>query len=81
MARNKVIKEQKQTYQELIELNDEMSSQLDDYVQYERNASRQLAYLMDFIRFKQLDEEFAYFKEHAIEDPDEDLPFPHLILR
>lgn len=81
MAKNKVIKEQKISYQELLELYDEMSSELDYYVHYERETSRQLAYLKDFIRFKQLDEEFEYFTEHAIEDPDEDLPFPHLILQ
>jgi len=81
MAKNKVIKEQKLTYQELSELFDEISSQLDYYIHYEQNTSRQLTYLKDFIRFKHLDEEFAYFTEHAIEDPDEELPFPHLILK
>ena len=81
MTKNKVIKEQKLSYQELSELYDEMSSELDYYVHYERNTSRQLKYLKDFIHFKQLDEEFEYFKEHAIEDPDEELPFPHLILK
>jgi len=81
MAKNKVIKEQKLTYQELSELYDEMSSQLDYYVHHERNVSEQLTYLKDFIRYKQLDEEFAYFCQHAIEDPDEELPFPHLILK
>ena len=81
MAKNKVIKEQKLSYQELSELYDEMSNELDYYVHYERDTSRQLTYLKDFISFKQLDEEFAYFTEHAIEDPDEELPFPHLILK
>jgi len=81
MTKNKVIKEQKLTYQELIKLYDEMSSQLDDYVHFERNTSQKLTYLNDFIRYKNLNEEFAYFCEHAIADPDEELPFPHLILK
>lgn len=61
MARNKVIKEQKFTYQELSELYDETSSELDYYIQSERYVSSELTYLKDFIRFKKLDEEFAYF--------------------
>jgi len=81
MARNKVIKEQKFTYQELSKLYDETSSELDYYIQSERYTSSELTYLKDFIRFKKLDEEFAYFCKHAIEDPDEELPFPHLILK
>lgn len=55
MAKNKVIKEQKLTYQELSELFDEISSQLDYYVHYEQNTSRELTYLKNFIRFKHLD--------------------------
>jgi len=81
MARNKVIKEQTLTYQELKELYDEVRNELNDYIRFERKASRKLTYLEDFIRFKELSEEFAYFCEHAVEDPDEDLPFPHLILK
>lgn len=81
MAKNKDIKEQKLSYQELSELYDEMSSELDYYVHYEQDTSRQLTYLKNFIHFKQLDEEFEYFRERAIEDPDEELPFPHLILK
>lgn len=81
MARNKVIKEQKLSYQELSELYGEMCNQLDYYVHFEQEVHSELTYLKDFIHFKKLDEELAYFKEHAIEDPDEELPFPHLILK
>ncbi len=81
MARHENIKEPNITFEELNELFDEMSSQMDYYVDFERKASRELTYLKDFIRFKQLDEEFTYFVEHAIEDPDDELPFPHLVLK
>lgn len=81
MSKNKAVKRQKLTYQELDTLYDELSSQMDYYVQFKCDASRQLTYLNDFIRFKGLEDDFAYFCEHAIEDPDVELPFPHLILK
>ena len=37
-------------------------------------------YLNDFIRYKKLDEEFHYFREHAREDENSELPFPYLVL-
>ena len=37
-------------------------------------------YMNDFIHYKNLDEEFNYFKEHAHEDTETELPFPYLVL-
>lgn len=34
----------------------------------------------DFIHYKNLDEEFSYFKKHVHEDTDTELPFPYLVL-
>lgn len=34
----------------------------------------------DFIHYKILEEEFSYFKKHAHEDADTELPFPYLVL-
>lgn len=78
---NEVIKEQQLTYSKLSELYDEMSDYLCDLMKDHEEATHKLTYLEDFIRFKKLDDEFAYFCEHAIKDPDEELPFPHLILK
>lgn len=40
----------------------------------------ELRYLSAFIRYKELDEEYVFFREHAREVYDEDLPFPKLTL-
>ena len=76
MAKNKkVIKEQKK-YQNLQERYEEMN----DYLLEHRCAEEDLRYLNDFIRYKKLDEEFHYFREHAREDENSELPFPYLVL-
>ena len=40
----------------------------------------QKANMNDFIHYKNLDEEFSHFREHAHEDTETELPFPYLVL-
>lgn len=58
------------------ELSDYLSSLLDDY----SRAEEELYYFTEFVRFKELEEEFRYFRENAHEEYEEDLPFPYLTL-
>ncbi len=46
----------------------------------ERYMCREINYLYSFITWKNLSEEFAYFKENAHEKSDDDLPFLTLTL-
>ena len=46
---------------------------------HERNEE-ELRYLHDFVHYQKLDEEFQYFREHAHEDENSELPFPYLVL-
>ena len=80
MARNKVIKEQK-SYESLQGLFDEMSDHLQDVIADNNRFSEELRYLNEFIHYKKLDEEFLYFRENAVEEYVEDLPFPYLTLK
>ena len=80
MAKNKkVIKEQKK-YQNLQERYEEMNDYRLDLIEDHRCAEEDVRYLKDFIHYKKLDEEFRYFREHAHEDEDSELPFPYLVL-
>lgn len=80
MAKNKkVIKEQKK-YQNLQERYKEMNAYLLDFIDDHRCAEEDLRYLNDFIHYKELDEEFCYFREHTHEDENSELPFPYLTL-
>ncbi|MGF0032215.1 hypothetical protein ACQRBN_04525 [Bariatricus sp. SGI.154] len=76
---NKVIKEQT-IYQNLRERYEEMNDFLLDLIEDYKHAEEDLKYLNDFIHYKKLDEEFCYFREHAHEEYEPDLPFPHLTL-
>ena len=77
--KNKVVKEQNR-YQNLQECYEEMNDFLLELIEEHRHAEKDLKYLDDFIHYKQLDEEFSYFREHAHEDEDSGLPFPRLVL-
>ena len=80
MTKNKkVIKEQKK-YQNLQERYEEMNSFLLDLIDDHKRAEEDLRYLHVFVHYKKLDEEFRYFREHAHEDEDSELPFPYLTL-
>lgn len=76
---NKVLKEQN-AYQNLqercSEMSDFISSIVEDCKQYEAD----LRYLNEFIRYKNLNEEYQYFRENAHEEYEEDMPFSYLTL-
>ena len=68
MAKNKkVIKEQKR-YQHLLERYEEMNDYLLELIDDHDRAKEDIRYMNDFIHYKNLDEEFNYFKKHAHED-------------
>lgn len=76
---NKVIKEQKK-YLELQERYEEVNNYLLDLIAEHEQTQKELRYLRDFVRYQKLDKEFEYFKEHAHEDENSELPFPYLVL-
>ena len=76
---NKVIEEQN-IYQNLRECYEEMNDYLLDLIDEHRRTEEDLRYLNDFVQYKKLDEEFRYFREHAHEDENSELPFPYLTL-
>ena len=76
---NKVIKEQN-IYQNLQERYQEMNDYLVDLIDNHKRNEEDLRSLNDFIHYKKLDDEFQYFKEHAHEDENSELPFPSLVL-
>ncbi|MBO5507948.1 MAG: hypothetical protein J6A00_09360 [Bacteroides sp.] len=77
---NKVIKKQIQQYQHLLERYDEMNDYLLELTDEHNHAKEDMRYMHDFIHYKNLDDEFSYFREHAHEDTDTELPFPYLVL-
>ena len=80
MAKNKkVIKEQKK-YQNLHERYEEMSDYLLELIEKHERNEEELRYLHDFVHYQKLNEEFQYFREHAHEDENSELPFPYLVL-
>ena len=76
---NKVIKEQN-IDQNLQERYEEMNDFLLDLIEDHKHAEEDLKYLKDFVHYKRLDEEFRYFREHAHEDENSELPLPYLTL-
>jgi hypothetical protein len=76
---NEVIKEQN-IYQNLQDRYQEMNDFLLDLIDDHKRSEEDLRYLSDFIHYKNLDDEFRYFKEHAHENTETDLPFPNLVL-
>lgn len=80
MAQNKVIKEQK-SYESLQNRFNEMGDYLQSVLADNDRFSEELKYLNEFIHYKKLDEEFLYFRENAVEEYEEDLPFPYLTLK
>lgn len=80
MAQNKVIKEQK-SYESLQNRFNEMGDYLQSVLADNDRFSEELKYINEFIHYKKLDEEFLYFRENAVEEYEEDLPFPYLTLK
>ena len=63
-------------YENYQELSGFLTSTLDD--QY--RDMEEMRYLYDFIHYRDLDEDYAYFRENAHEDTSEELPFPSFVL-
>ena len=63
--------------QEEIKYLRDVMDELVDTISDLREDHNLLEYMSDFIRYKDLQEEFEYFKEHATKDPHPVLPFPH----
>lgn len=76
---NKVIKVQKQ-YQFLQERYEEMNDYLLELIAEHERTQEENRYMNDFIHYKNMDEEFAYFRKYAHEDTETELPFPYLVL-
>ncbi len=76
---NKVIKEQNK-YQNLQARYEEMNDFLLELMDEHKRTEEDLRYLGDFIHYKNLNEEFRHFREHAHEEYEPDLPFSHLTL-
>lgn len=80
MAKNqKFIREQKK-YQNLQKRYEEMNDFLLELIENHKRAEEDLKYLKDFVHYKKMDEKFSYFREHAHEDENSELPFPYLVL-
>ena len=80
MAKNKKVSKEQKKYQNLQERYEEMNDYLLGLIEDHRCAEEDLRYLKDFIHYKKLDGEFLYFREHAHEDENSELPFPYLVL-
>ena len=76
---NKVVKEQNK-YKHLRECYEEMNDYLLELTDEHNHAKEDMRYMHDFIHYKNLDDEFSYFREHAHEDENSELPFPYLTL-
>lgn len=77
---NKSINKSEKQYQFLLERYEEMNEFLLNLIHENERTQEEQRYMNDFIHYKNLDEEFKYFKEHAHEDTETDLPFPYLVL-
>lgn len=60
-----MLKEQN-LYQDLQERYEEACDYIQELISYQQSASNELKYFKDFIHYKKLDEEFAYFVENAV---------------
>ena len=57
-----------------------MNDYLLDLIREHECTLEEKRYMKNFIHYKNQDEEFSYFKEHAHEDTETELPFPYLVL-
>ena len=67
-------------YRNLYENYEELSGFLRSAMDSHDQDVEEMRYLYDFIHYKELDEEYQYFRENAHEDTSKDLPFPSLVL-
>lgn len=78
-VKNEYIKDHPQ-YMALHEAYEELCSYTSELNRENERAEKELSYLQDFVRHKGLEEEYLFFRKHAVPDPSEDLPFPHYVL-
>ena len=77
---DEVIKEH-YLYQQLKEQFDELRSYAVDVAANCDDMAEELKYLVDFIKHKNLEDEFQYFRDHAHLDDSDELPFPPYVLK
>lgn len=70
----------KKQYRSLQERYDEMNEYLLELIDEHNRTLEELRYKSEFIYYKNLEDEFLYFKRNAHEEYDEDLPFSRLTL-
>ena len=73
-------KKYKKKYKRLEERYDILNEHMLDITDDNERYLNDLRYLESFIDWKNLNEEFLYFKKNAYEKHDEDLPFSRLTL-
>ena len=73
-------KKYKKKYKRLEERYDILNKHMLDITDDNERYLKDLRYLEAFIDWKNLNEEFLYFKKNAYEKYDEDLPFSRLTL-
>ena len=73
-------KKYKKKYKRLEERYDILNEHMLDITDDNKRYLNDLRYLESFIDWKNLNEEFLYFKKNAYEKYDEDLPFSRLTL-
>ena len=73
-------KKYKKKYKRLEERYDILNEHMRDITDDNERYLNDLRYLEAFIDWKNLNEEFLYFKKNAYEKYDEDLPFSRLTL-
>ena len=71
---------QDEFYRNLYENYEELSGFLRSTLDSLDSDMEEKRYLYDFIHYKELDDEYRYFRENAHEDTREDLPFPSFVL-
>lgn len=74
---NKAIQKQ---YQNLLERYEEMNEYLLELIEEHDRTQEDCRYMHDFVHYKNLNEEFSYFRKHAHENTETELPFPYLVL-
>lgn len=71
---------QEKIFKNLYENYEELSGFLTSAIDSWYRDMEEMRYLCEFIRYKDLDEEYAYFRENAREVRRKDMPFPILTL-
>ena len=71
---------QERFYKNLYENYEELSGFLTSAIDSQYRDMEEMRYLCEFIRYKDLDEEYNYFRENAHEVTRNDMPFPILTL-